>query len=34
MGILRKFQPLLPRLYQNTLSEAFITSQVDYADMI
>ena len=34
MGLLRKFDPILPWLDKNTLYEIFIISQLDYIDMI
>ena len=34
MGLLRKFQQILPRLFLLIMYKTFITSRVDYADII
>ena len=34
MGLLRRFQPILPRSYLLTIYKTFIRSLLDYADVI
>ena len=34
MGLLRRFQPILPRLFQLTIYKTVTRSQLDFADVI